>query len=97
VWAQLQGAVPDGICLDAEGAIWVASPVSNQLLRVLEGGEVTHRIAADRMAIACMLGGEDGRTLFALTSKTTKADEAPKLLSGRIECARVEVPRAGWP
>jgi sugar lactone lactonase YvrE len=97
VWAQLQGAVPDGICLDTEGAIWVASPASNQLLRVLEGGEVTHRIAADRMAIACMLGGDDGRTLFALTSKTTKADEAPKLLSGRIECAQVEVPGAGWP
>ena len=91
-WARLEGAVPDGICLDAEGAIWVASPISNQFLRVLEGGEVTHRLTADRMAIACMLGGDDGRTLFALTSKTTKPDEAPRLLSGRIETARVEVP-----
>ncbi len=96
-WARLQGAVPDGICLDAEGAIWVACPVSNQLLRVCEGGAVTHRIPSDRKAIACMLGGDDGRTLFALTARTTSPDEAPKQRSGRVERVPVDVPGAGWP
>jgi sugar lactone lactonase YvrE len=96
-WAKLEGAVPDGICLDSEGAIWVASPVSNEVLRVREGGEVTSRIATDRMAIACMLGGDDGRTLFILTAETTHAEEAPKLRSARIERARVEVAHAGLP
>ncbi len=97
VWAQLEGAVPDGICLDAEGAVWVSSPVSNQFLRVREGGEVTDRIDVDRMAIACMLGGPERRTLFLLTSKTTHADEAPEQRSARIETVRVEVPGTGLP
>ncbi len=96
-WARLEGAVPDGICLDAEGAIWVASPISDELLRVREGGEVTHRVPTGRKAIACMLGGDDGRTLFALTAKTTSPGEARELRSGRIECMPVEVPGAGWP
>ena len=96
-WATLEGAVPDGICLDAEGAVWVASPVSNQVLRVHEGGAVSARIDVDQMAIACMLGGDDGRTLYVLTSATTHAEEAPRLLSGRIEAVRVEAPTPGSP
>jgi len=96
-WARLEGAVPDGICLDAEGAIWVASPISNEILRVREGGAVTDRVELDRMGIACMLGGQDRRTLFVLSSKTTDAEEAPKLMSGRIEQVRVDVPGAGLP
>jgi len=74
-----------------------ASGFSGQLLRVREGGAVAQRIQTDRKAIACMLGGDDGRTLFALTANTTSAEEAPKLRSGRIECTTVEVPGAGWP
>ena len=97
VFAPLEGRVPDGICLDAEGAIWVASPPTKDLSRVREGGEVVERIEFDRMAIACMLGGEDGRTLFALTAATTNEEEAPKLRSGRIETVRVDVPGAGLP
>jgi sugar lactone lactonase YvrE len=96
-WARLEGAVPDGICLDADGAIWVASPVSNEVLRVHEGGEVSARIPTDRMAIACMLGGDDGRTLFILSAETTRAEEAPKLRSARIERVRVDVAHAGLP
>jgi sugar lactone lactonase YvrE len=56
-WAKLAGATPDGICLDAENAIWVASPVSSEVLRVREGGAVAERIPTGRPAIACMLGG----------------------------------------
>lgn len=63
VWAQLEHA-PDGICADAEGAIWVATVPGQQCLRVFEGGEVQARVEVDRGCFACMLGGEDGRTLF---------------------------------
>jgi sugar lactone lactonase YvrE len=63
VWAELDYA-PDGICGDAEGAIWVASVPGRHCVRVREGGEVLDTVAVDRGCFACMLGGEDGRTLF---------------------------------
>ncbi len=97
VWAQLQGAVPDGICLDAEGAVWVASPVSNEVLRVREGGEVAERIPTDQMAIACMLGGDDRRTLFVLTSKSTNPEECETARAAKILTCPVDVPGAGLP
>jgi sugar lactone lactonase YvrE len=90
--------VPDGICLDAEGAIWVASPMTREVVRVHEGGRVSQRIAAgERMAIACMLGGADRRTLFVLTSASIDPDECRRLRSARIERVRVDVPGAGLP
>lgn len=97
VWAQLEQAVPDGICLDAEGAIWVASPMSAEVLRVREGGEVTHRIKVSTQAYACMLGGPERRTLFVLTAETTNPDEALAKKSGRVETVEVDVPGAGLP
>jgi sugar lactone lactonase YvrE len=97
LWAQLEGAVPDGICLDEEGAIWVASPVgTGGVLRVREGGEVTDRIAIEHEAFACMLGGLDRRTLFICTAP----DSDPRKTGdhrGRIEIVQVNVPGAGLP
>jgi sugar lactone lactonase YvrE len=96
VWAQLEGAVPDGICLDEAGAIWVASPVSSECLRVKEGGEVTHRVAIEGQAYACMLGGADRRTLFICTAPDSDPAKTKKR-EGRIVTVRVDVPGAGLP
>jgi sugar lactone lactonase YvrE len=98
-FAALQGgAVPDGICLDAEGCVWVSSPATHEFLRVREGGEITARLSSgDRMAIACMLGDEDRRTLYMLTSKGLDPQKAAELRTGRLERARVDVPGAGLP
>jgi sugar lactone lactonase YvrE len=63
VWAELEHA-PDGICADAYGAVWVASVPGRHCVRVREGGEVLNTVTVDRGCFACMLGGEDGRTLF---------------------------------
>ena len=63
VWAELEHA-PDGICVDAEGAVWIATVPGRRCVRVREGGEVLDTVAVDRGCFACVLGGEDGRTLF---------------------------------
>jgi sugar lactone lactonase YvrE len=97
VWAQLEKAVPDGICLDAEGAIWVASPMSGEVLRVREGGEVTERIRVASQAIACMLGGPRRTTLFVCTSESLQAEDCRAKRSAKIEVVEVEVPGAGLP
>jgi len=97
VWAQLEGAIPDGICLDIEGAIWIASPISAEVLRVNEGGEVTRRIPISTQAFACMLGGPERRMLFIMTAETFEPDEARAKRSGRIEVVDVDIPGAGFP
>jgi sugar lactone lactonase YvrE len=97
VWAAIENMVPDGICLDAEGAIWVASPLSEEVLRVREGGAVTHRFKPSFRPYACMLGGADRRTLFVVTAETHDPTEALAKRSGRIETVEVEVPGAGLP
>lgn len=91
VWAELGGAMPDGICLDAENAVWVAAPFGNELLRVGQGGAVYERIAMASKPIACVLGGPDGKTLFALTSDDFEPDKTAAR-SAKIEIARVVVP-----
>lgn len=91
---------PDGICLDAAGAVWVACPVARRFVRVVEGGEVTDVIdlEPDRHAIACVLGGPDRRTLLMVTAGTLgDAERSRELRVGRVEAARVDVPGAGTP
>jgi sugar lactone lactonase YvrE len=97
-WAKLAKATPDGICLDAEGAIWLASPISREVIRVREGGEVTHRIATPGQAVACMLGGPDRCTLFVLTgSVMATPEQSREKLTGAIYTLPVEVPGTGLP
>jgi sugar lactone lactonase YvrE len=102
LWAHLPaGRLPDGICLDAEGAVWVACVVGKRFDRLHEGGVVSASIGVegdDRWAIACMLGGQDGRTLYLLTASTPgREQEALERWDARIEITEVAVPGAGWP
>lgn len=96
-WADLGDRVPDGCCLDAEGAIWFADPVGRRVVRVAEGGAVLDEVATDRSAVACALGGDDRRTLYVLTSKGTRPDRVAGAATGRVETVRVDVPGVGWP
>ena len=91
--------LPDGMCLDVEGAIWVASPSTAEVIRVKEGGEIFERIPVETNAYACMLGGEDLKTLFICTSNASGVDPESALRekSGKIETVTVEVQGAGKP
>jgi len=98
VWASLDTNVfPDGICLDAEGAVWVSDARGFALLRVREGGKIDGTVSTGtRYAFACMLGGADRRTLFVCTSTGSGPAMADKR-DGAIEIVRVDVPGAGLP
>jgi len=97
IWARLEGVFPDGICLDVEGAIWVAAPHPGEVLRVLEGGKISDRVAVSTRPYACMLGGDDRCTLFICTAGSAIPDEVRTAPGGKIETIRVEVPGAGLP
>ena len=99
-WAEITG---DGICIDAEGAVWtteVGPDEGGVCQRVREGGEVLEQIELDRPCYACMLGGDDGRTLFMVAQRWFGPERMAELIqakTGQIVTARVAVPHAGWP
>lgn len=98
VFAAIEGLIPDGICLDGEGAVWVAWPGSNKVIRVLEGGEIADTIELPgRHAYACMLGGADRRDLYMCTALGHMPDVIKAKPEGKIEVTRVDVPGAGLP
>jgi sugar lactone lactonase YvrE len=98
VFAELPGLFPDGTCLDAEGAVWVTCAGGNKIIRVVEGGTITHDIPLPgRHSYACMLGGADRRDLYICTAQDHLPDRTLKSRSGRIEKLRAEVPGAGRP
>lgn len=94
-WAPLPD-YPDGICIDAEDAVWIASPVGDRFVRIREGGEVLDTVECPgRHAIACALGGGDGRTLYCCTSTTVGEPELSARTRGsKVETVRVDVPAA---
>jgi sugar lactone lactonase YvrE len=98
VWADLGDGVPDGICLDVEGAVWYADVPNSRCVRVREGGEVLQTIALDRGCFACMLGGPDGRTLFMVAREWGGMEgTAFEERTGQIQTAPAPAAGAGWP
>ena len=98
VWAKIEGATVDGMCLDADGALWAACPFTGRVLRIREGGEVVDEVKGTHPgAFVCMLGGEDRRTLYVCTAPTHVPDDARVAHGGRIEMVRVDVPGVGLP
>jgi sugar lactone lactonase YvrE len=98
VWADLGDGVPDGICLDADGAVWYADVPNKSSVRVREGGEVLQRIDLDRGCFACMLGGVDNRTLFMIATEWRGAESmADGSRTGHVLTIRAPAPGAGWP
>jgi sugar lactone lactonase YvrE len=89
---------PDGICLDAEGAVWVADAAHARLIRVAEGGQILDERTNDGVGLfACMLGGDDGRTLFACAAPTFHEHEAAANHQAALVFTTVDVPHAGLP
>ena len=96
-WADLGEGTPDGICLDADGALWYADVPNRRCVRVLEGGEVTDRVQLDRGAFACMLGGDDGRTLYITAADWGGVAGMSGGPTGQLLAVEVHVPHAGRP
>jgi len=97
VWATMSGGIPDGICLDAEGAIWVASPPTHECLRLAAGGAVLDRVQISQDCLSCALGGEDGTTLLLASGPSPAMLRVPGGRMGKIEMATVTVPGMEMP
>jgi sugar lactone lactonase YvrE len=100
VWADLADGVPDGICLDVEGAVWYADVPNKRCVRVRQGGEVQRTVKVDRGCFACMLGGRGDRTLFIIATEWRGMDKIPEVAqarTGQVLTIQAPAPRAGWP
>jgi len=102
VWAQFGPGTGDGICMDAEGAIWCSTLMEDKpaCLRVREGGQVLGRIDLERACFACMLGGEDGRTLFMMVAEWRGVEHMDTMFrsrTGQVLTAPAPAPGVGWP
>ena len=97
VWAEVESA-PDGICFDAEDAIWFATVPGKRCVRVREGGEVLQTVEVDRGCFACMLGGGHSRTLYILAQEWNGPDSMRDgARTGQVLALPVDVPHAGRP
>jgi sugar lactone lactonase YvrE len=100
VWADLATGVPDGICIDADNAVWYADVPNKRCVRVREGGEVLQRVTVDRGCFACMLGGADRKTLFIVATEwrgMEKILDVARERTGQVLTITAPVPGAGWP
>ena len=97
LWAPTWPRVPDGIALDADGAVWIANPVAPECVRIGEGGAVLEVIDTGQSCYACALGGPDGRSLFMLTAAPLGAEGADGAPTGRVLITSVATPAAAPP
>jgi sugar lactone lactonase YvrE len=100
VWADLGDGVPDGICVDADKAVWYADVPNKRCVRVREGGEVLETVTVDRGCFACMLGGEGKRTLYIIAAEWRGMDkiaEVAQARTGQVLTFEAPAPHAGWP
>jgi len=100
LWADLGDGVPDGICIDAENAVWYADVPNKRCVRVREGGSVLQTIDLDRGCFACALGGPDKRTLFLIVAEWRGMEHIPEVVrarTGQVLTVQAPAPGAGWP
>jgi sugar lactone lactonase YvrE len=97
VFAQMDYIATDGMCLDAEGQIWLANALEHRCLRVKEGGEITGEVVTSQNAFACVLGGSDRTTLYVMTAPTSDRFHIAEVTKGKIEVASLVIRGAGTP
>jgi sugar lactone lactonase YvrE len=86
---------PDGCCLDADGALWIADCFGGRALRILPGGEIADEIRVGTGVYACALGGADGRTLFLCTAPDFDEGKRKGAREAVLLATQVDVPGAG--